>query len=45
MGRFSNEILRAKRGSYSSKMYDVAKENGCFLGLIPDFGWIEDLEF
>jgi hypothetical protein len=45
MGRFSNEILRAKCGSYSSKMYDVAKENGCFLGLIPDFGWIEDLEF
>jgi len=26
-------------------MYDVAKENGCFLGLIPDFGWIEELEF
>jgi hypothetical protein len=45
MGRFSNEVLRLKCGSYSTKMYDIAKENGCFLGLIPDFGWIEELEF
>jgi len=26
-------------------MYDVAKENGFSLDLIPDFGWIEELEF
>ena len=45
MGRFSNEVLIRKCGSYSTKMYDVAKENGCFLGLIPDFGWIEELDF
>ena len=45
MGRMSYEVLNRKCGSYSTKMYDLAKENGCFLGLISDLGWIEELEF
>jgi hypothetical protein len=45
LGRMSREILVQKCGTYSVKMYDVAKENGCFLGLIPDLGWVENLEF
>ena len=44
LGRVSKEILIRKCGTYSDKMYDFAKENGCFLGLVPDFNWIDDLD-
>lgn len=44
LGRISKEILIRKCGKYSDKMYDVAKENGCYLGLLPDFNWIDELD-
>jgi hypothetical protein len=45
MGRMSKEVLIRKCGSYSNRMYDIAKENGCYLGLISDLNWIDELDF
>jgi hypothetical protein len=45
VGRLSKEVLIRKCGTYSDRMYDIAKENGCYLGLIPDCNWIDDLDF
>lgn len=44
LGRVSKEMLIRKCGTYSDNMYDIAKENGCFLGLVPDFKWIDELD-
>jgi len=44
LGRISREMLIRKCGSYSDNMYDIAKENGCYLGLVPDFKWVDELD-